>query len=67
MVSWIDASASLRYGLASVINLRELSVLDQPGELLERRFLVATVGLLALGESVNEEATPRLAANDQVR
>jgi len=44
-----------------------LSVLDQPGELLERRFLVATVGLLALGESVNEEATPRLAANDQVR
>jgi len=78
MVSWIDASASLRYCLAIVVNLRELSVLDQRGELLVRQFqdvprrllkrrlfLGTNIGLLALGESVDEEGTLRLAVKDQ--
>jgi hypothetical protein len=74
MVSWIDASASLRYWLVMVVNLRKLPVLDQrcellvrqlqdvPRRLLEgRRFLAADVGLLALGEPVDEEGAMRLA------
>jgi hypothetical protein len=61
-----------------VINLRKLPVPDQrrevrvrqlqdmPRRLLEgRRFLVADVGLLALGESVDEEGAMRLPVQDQ--
>jgi hypothetical protein len=73
MVSWIEAIASLRYCLAIVFNLRELSVLDERAELLVRQlkdvlrrllecgdFLVADVGLLALGEPVDEEGSMTL-------
>jgi hypothetical protein len=61
-----------------VVNLRKLPVLDQrcellvrqfqdmPRRLLEgRRFLAGDVRLLALGESVDEEGTVRLALQDQ--
>ncbi|WP_428995748.1 hypothetical protein [Lamprobacter modestohalophilus] len=78
MVSWIAAIASLRYCLAIVLNLRALPVLDQRSELLIRQlkdvprrllegrfFLLADVGLLALGKSVDEEGAMRLAVKDQ--
>jgi hypothetical protein len=61
-----------------VVNLGKLSVPDQRCELLVRQlqnvprrllegclFLVADVGLVAFGESVEEEGAMRLAVEDQ--
>lgn len=74
---WI-ASASLRYWLAMIINLPKLPVLDQGRDLLVRQvhdvmsgffegrfFYGADVGLVALGESVDEEGAMGLAVQDQ--